>query len=573
MKFLIPICLLFFLYSCKEAKNNLNKKNVTLKLSKKELSKLFKGQELYSIKGIKSNFESKNIRVKSLSSKKDHILHLDFNNLYFEGSKEILLHSNTKYIEVYESLKWYINKNKLIWPKTELLTVNFNQGVKKDFVLFSIPDKETIEYGGKRFVQKLSYLSDKKRFDIEKSEILNMVDYIGCYDYDYESLVLLYFYLKDMKLTVSSSAGVKIIPNPVTNTLEFLLDFSQISIDRKGINFEDYIEEINELKKFDSMKFEKALKIFLEEQDIFENKIQRKNNYKEYIIKGELNLYEDLNLTNVNLKIEPNTKINLFDNSKIIINKGIVSFNGEVDKPIIIKGNGENSIFVSDVDLCSFNYTRFDGLSNWMDDCKVLPSAITIYNSKSIFYNCEFKNNKRGDDMINLFQSKYTFKQCLFNNVLSDAVDSDFSEGEIAETFFSSIGNDAVDCSGSTLKITGSFFEKVSDKAISAGENSNINVTKSKIINSAIGYVSKDGSILNVEGGNEFKDNDLDFAVFMKKPFYKRPSLYFSGEINNYKYLIQEKSIINSKDDVNSLKFLNEVESKLYGNEYGKSSK
>ncbi|WP_456438857.1 hypothetical protein [Psychroserpens sp.] len=573
MKFLLPILFLTLLiYGCKEPLKT-NNKEVTLNLSKKELTKLFEGQELYSIKGIKSKFGGIDARVKSILSKKDYILNLDFGNLYYEGSEELLLHSNVKYFDTYKSLKWFIDKNKLIWPKTDLLTINFKNGLRKDFVLLSILDKESIEYGEKRFVQKLTYNSKKKWLEIDESEIPNIVDYNSCYDYDYKSLVLLYVYLQETKIKFDSFSGIKIVPNPVTNLLEFVIDYSHISVNSNGIGFEDYKKEIGQVKKVDSVKFEKAIKEFTSERELNEKGIENNNNFKEVIIKGKLDLYEDLILSNVDLKIEENTEINLFNNSKIIIDKGIVNFKGTEKKPIYINGYGENSIFITDVKTCLFNYTFIDGLSNWSDICKTVPSAITIYNSSSEFNFCEFKNNKRGDDMINLFQSKYTFNKCLFIDVLSDALDSDFSNGSIKNTSYINIGNDAIDCSGSNLEVMNSTFINISDKAISAGENSNIRVAECEIKESAIGFVSKDGSVLRIEGANKLNDNDLDFAVFMKKEFYKNPSLFFEGKLNSHKYLIQENSTVKSEDLESSLIFLKEVESKLYGNEYGKSSK
>lgn len=573
MKYILPIFFLSFLiYGC-EVPVNSNTKNVTLKLSKKELTKLFEGQELYSIKGIKSKFEGVGVRVNRISSKRDYILHLDFNNLYYEGSKELVLHSNVEYFKTYKSLKWFIDKNKLMWPRTELLTVNFSNGLRKNFVSFSILDKESIEHGEKRFIQKLGYISKKKRFEVEKSEIPNIVDYNSCYDYDYKSLVLLSTYLQETKIKFDSYAGIKILPNPVTNLLEFVIDYNHISSNINGIAFEDYKKEINQVKKIDALKFEKAIKNFTLERELNEKGIEKNNNFEEFVIKGKLDLYEDLILSHVDLKIQENSEINLFNNSKLIIDKGTVNFQGTKKNPIYINGYGENSIFINNVKNCAFNYTFITGLSNWSDICKTVPSAITIYNSNSEFNFCEFKDNKRGDDMINLFQSNYTFNSCSFKNVLSDALDSDFSNGSVISTSYTNIGNDAIDCSGSNLEIINSTFTQISDKAISAGENSNIKVSKSEIRASAIGFVSKDGSILRVDNTNKLTDNDLDFAVFIKKEFYKNPTLDFRGEFNSYKYLMQEKSIVTSEDLESSIIFLKEVESKLYGNEYGKSSK
>ncbi|MDN3643780.1 hypothetical protein QWY87_13770 [Lutimonas halocynthiae] len=572
MKAILPILFLFIINACKEPVN-INKKNVTLSLSNKELTKLFEGQELYAIKGIKSKFEGVNARVKSILSQKDYILHLDFNNLYYEGSNELILHSNIEYFQVYNSLKWFIEKNKLVWPKTDLLRVNFKSGLHKNFVLLNIPDKESLEYNEKRFVQLLEYNSKKRRFEVDESEILNIVDYNTCFDYDYKSMVILYVYLDETKIKFNSYSGIKMAPNPITNLIEFVIDYSYISTNTTGIGFEECMTQLSQVKKIDSLEFEKEMKNFLSERELKRKGIEVDKKFKEYIIKDKLNLYEDLCLSNVDLKIEENTEINLYNNSKIIIDKGMISFNGTMSQPVHINGYGENSIFITDVKTCLFNYTFIKGLSNWSDSCKTVPSAITIYNSNSEFNFCEFEDNKRGDDMINLFQSKFTINNCLFKDILSDALDSDFSQGSIINSSYVNIGNDAIDCSGSNLEIINSSFTKISDKAISAGENSNIDISKSKITNSAIGFVSKDGSILNIKEKNVLNENELDFAVFIKKEFYKKPSLYFDGEMSDYKYLIQEKSIVESKDQDSSLIFLKEVETKLYGNEFGKSSK
>tara|TARA_B110000967_G_C18896707_1_gene571237 strand:+ start:2368 stop:4074 length:1707 start_codon:yes stop_codon:yes gene_type:complete len=568
MKYFIYISVLFF--GCKESTLS-NNRDLTLKLSKKELTKIFKGQELYSIKGLKSKFEDIDTRVKSIYSKEDYILHLDFKNSYFEGSKELILHSNLQYFNVFKSLKWYIDKNKLIWSKTELITINFKKGLQKNFVLLSIPNKESIEYGEKRFVQQLSYFSKKKMLDIEESETSKIIDYNSCYDYDYKSLVLLYIYLKETGITLNSTSSILIIPNPITNHLEFLIDFSEVSVDKLGIDFDKYKNELSVLKRVDSTKFNIELEIFNSERELNKRGVKKINKYKEVIFRGVIDVYKDTILSNVDLKIEPNTRINLFNNSKIIINKGIVSSNGIQKEKINVIGHGENSILISNVESCVFNYTNFSGLSNWLGTCKTIPSAFTIYNSNSEFNSCEFRNNKRGDDMINLFSSKFIFNDCLFENILSDALDSDFSQGNIVNSIFSHIGNDAVDCSGSKLEIINSIFIKVKDKAISAGENSNITVSESVITDSAIGYVSKDGSVLNITGFNKLENNDLDFVIFIKKPFYKKPKISFNGKISNYKYLLEEKCIVESQDL--DLSYLKNVQSKLYGNEYGKSSK
>lgn len=188
-----------------------------------------------------------------------------------------------------------------------------------------------------------------------------------------------------------------------------------------------------------------------------------------------------------------------------------------------------------------------------------------------MFENCTFSDNVRGDDMLNCFHAKFKIKNCAFNNVLSDAFDSDFSSGTVAGCSFSNVGNDGVDCSGSTLEISETMFTKIGDKAISAGENSTISISNNTISESAIGFVAKDGSKLMLSDSIVLENNDLDFAVFMKKVFYDYPSLTIQNDVKKYSYLFQKGAIIIPMDT--TLVFVEDVESKLYGKEYGKASK
>ena len=109
--------------------------------------------------------------------------------------------------------------------------------------------------------------------------------------------------------------------------------------------------------------------------------------------------------------------------------------------------------------------------------------------------------------------------EVIFSQNFSDAIDVDFSDGQIEQVNFKNIGNDAIDFSGSNIKIKDAFFENIGDKLISVGENSKIIVSNIKANKSHIGIASKDGSIVNI------KDVDLNyvnipFAAYQKKKEY-----------------------------------------------------
>ena len=91
---------------------------------------------------------------------------------------------------------------------------------------------------------------------------------------------------------------------------------------------------------------------------------------------------------------------------------------------------------------------------------------------------------------------------------------------------------------------------------------------KCEFINNEIALVVKDQSKLYSEN-NILINNRLDFTSFKKKKIFFHPSSNFiDTKIKNY--LIEDKSkVLGLKNVV----FVNDVESKLYGNLYGKASK
>ena len=63
------------------------------------------------------------------------------------------------------------------------------------------------------------------------------------------------------------------------------------------------------------------------------------------------------------------------------------------------------------------------------------------------FDNTIFKNSK-AEDFLNITHSKFKIEKSSFMNCVSDALDSDFSNGRIISSEFSNIDGDAVDFSG-----------------------------------------------------------------------------------------------------------------------------
>jgi hypothetical protein len=289
---------------------------------------------------------------------------------------------------------------------------------------------------------------------------------------------------------------------------------------------------------------------------------------------GNIKIYNTLEFPmSSTLKIMPGTRIEFCDTSALLILKGQVIAKGTKDQPIIMIADSamRGSVFIESKQPITFEYVQFKGLSSLKQKVWQTPAAITLHKTnRAIFYHCEFANNQRGDDYLNLFDSKnFLINHCYFENVLSDAIDTDFSDGDINHTFFRNVGNDGIDGSGSRITISHCQFFDIHDKAVSSGEKSRISMSHSFIGNSEIGLVSKDLSTLNVSSTAMHKVR-LPVAVFQKKPEYGAATLEIDDDLNQYKYLIQDGSQISHIGG--EISQVEEVEELLYGNEYGNAT-
>ena len=270
-------------------------------------------------------------------------------------------------------------------------------------------------------------------------------------------------------------------------------------------------------------------------------------------------------------------------NQELIIHKGVnltldnaylkifgrFSSLGDNSNPInIIGNNNSGTIFFKTKEKVIIANTLFKNLTNTRSIFNQ-PASITFYECNNVnIINSNFSSNLNGDDYINFFRSKNIFiEKSTFENVVSDAIDSDFSDVIINNSIFKNIGNDAVDGSGSKITLTNNLFYKVLDKAISGGEKSSIELQGNVFEKNEIGLVSKDESILSSKN-DLFINNKIDLASFVKKKFYDYPKIYLDGTKIN-QYLIEEGSIV---EGVDSIQYSSDVEAKLYGNLYGRAS-
>ncbi len=377
----------------------------------------------------------------------------------------------------------------------------------------------------------------------------------------------------------------KIDLNNLLNTSKLIRDvYTQKLVNGFSTSFFDDLQEIKKIIINDSdyLKFKEKMIGFSDQINNREKIL--KNNIKilESYFKKQENLYET-KIINVKKDTIISGDLIVQSNEKLIINKGVkitlsnafikvyggIEAIGTKRNPITISGDKKSgTIFVNSSNRILLDYVKFQNLTNNKSSYEQ-PASITFYECDDIeISNSSFLNNYDGDDFLNFFRSKnIKLKSLKFENILNDAIDSDFSELEIVDSKFNNIGNDAIDGSGSTIVIKNNMFLNVQDKAISAGENSNFNIVDSYFNSNELALVSKDGSKI-YSTSNVFNNNKLDFASFVKKKFYGPSETFFNND-QIKSFLIEENSIVKGLD---SISYSYDVESKLYGNLYGKAS-
>ena len=233
-------------------------------------------------------------------------------------------------------------------------------------------------------------------------------------------------------------------------------------------------------------------------------------------------------------------------------------------------------MFVQQGGTITFNNVSFIKPINIEVSNRQWSGAINIINAKANLAGVLIEESD-AEDAINFISSSYEISDLTILGSKSDAIDFDFSSGYIDKISCINIGNDCIDASESSVNIKLVVADGVQDKGVSAGENSNLKINKFDAKNVAVGLVSKDGSELEVD---EFIVNAVQLAIsaYNKKPEYSYPSLIVNKVVNiDTLSLIQALVSNDSKIEIPSefnilIEKSIDIESRMYGNEFGKAT-
>jgi hypothetical protein len=128
----------------------------------------------------------------------------------------------------------------------------------------------------------------------------------------------------------------------------------------------------------------------------------------------------------------------------------------------------------------------------------LLESGITLHNSKIAINNCRIVNSA-ADNALRLSNSEFTISNCNFSDLSGDAIDAEFSQGEVKNTTFKNIQAEAIDTESTTLQVLNSQFQNIGDKAISAGQGSIVKLSNLAIKGVGMAIASLDSAQVELE--------------------------------------------------------------------------
>ena len=270
---------------------------------------------------------------------------------------------------------------------------------------------------------------------------------------------------------------------------------------------------------------------------------------------GIFNIHEPIIIPpNFILQAKEGTKL-IFEKDGMLISFSAIDFKGNSLNPIIIQSNQTNNpqgiTILNARNKSNLNNVIFKSLGNNDYRNWSVPGAITFYQSPVEIYKCSFENS-RSEDSLNIIRSNFKISNSNFLSSNSDAIDIDFSKGEIKNLFIKNSKNDGLDLSGSNVIGENIKVENSGDKAFSIGEASYFRAENIYIQNASVGFAGKDGSFSEIDKLNLIQAK-VDLVVFQKKPEYSPSNTVinnFSGDPNSLIYLIGRgsKLIIDDKN-------------------------
>ena len=154
---------------------------------------------------------------------------------------------------------------------------------------------------------------------------------------------------------------------------------------------------------------------------------------------------------------------------------------------------------------------------------------LNVLGASVIMQNVRFGKNF-GEDQLNLIDSKVEVNGLTFEQAYSDAADFDWCRGSISNVAVTETGEggDGIDFSYSDIFLSNVTGRRIMDKGVSVGEASRVQVSNVLFEDAGYGVVSKDSSVVRLDGAR-FRSVETPIAAYVKKLHFGGGTIYLNG--------------------------------------------
>jgi hypothetical protein len=231
------------------------------------------------------------------------------------------------------------------------------------------------------------------------------------------------------------------------------------------------------------------------------------------------------------LRISKGTTLR-FGSSFGLVAGGPIMIQGTQEAPVILtgsgksdNGNGWQGIVVRKSGLPSkWSHVIIRGTTGISKNGWNLSGGLNFYEADIQMKHVTIIGNQ-SEDALNIVRSKFELDSVNIKDAVSDAFDSDFSNGVVRGGVYENIGHaggggDGIDVSGSEISVTGTVFKNISDKALSVGEQSTMTAVDVSMERVGTAAVSKDNSHLTLTNAKIIQTKTAGLMAYTKKKEY-----------------------------------------------------
>jgi parallel beta-helix repeat protein len=212
------------------------------------------------------------------------------------------------------------------------------------------------------------------------------------------------------------------------------------------------------------------------------------------------------------LLIEFGTRITLAPDVSILAEGRVLAL-GTAEQPITITASDPNlpwGVFALQGEGANgsrFKHVKFERGGGGQVERVEYKGMVCVHNARDVvFDHCEFSNNQRCDDAINIVKADASITNSYFHDTNADSIDYDMSSGLVAFNRIERSGNDGLDLMTCWPRVVGNTISDSGDKGLSVGEDSRPLVLNNTILRCNKGLEIKDRSepliaFTLVEGG------------------------------------------------------------------------